>query len=83
MWFKFRFAYFFAAFLVGIVFCQLLAPPSEIVIKFPSPYNAGSVVYKHDDGCFKYDATKVECPIDRSLIKPQPLPHLQQGVAMT
>ena len=75
MWFRLRFIYFIAAFLVGILSCHLLSPAPDVVVKFPSPYNAGSVIYKHDenDGCFKYDANMVECPIDKSLIRPQPL----------
>lgn len=66
--------YFIAAFAVGLFYCYLTHPKPELVVKFPSPYNAGDIVYKDaDDSCFKYKADKVECPLDRSLIKPQPL----------
>ena len=71
--FRFRFGYFLAAFLVGLVFAYILSPENEVVIKFPSPVNAGSIVYDKGDGeCFKYVAEKNECPIDRDLVKPQP-----------
>ena len=75
MWFKFKFMYFLGAFLVGLAFTYILAPPNEVVIKFPSPYNAGKVVYKSDDvkdACYHYDASMVECPVDKARIKPQP-----------
>lgn len=43
-------------------------------MKFPSPYNAGNITYK-DKGsnCYKYEATKTECPKDKGLIKEQPI----------
>lgn len=66
--------YFFIAFAVGMLFCYVLAPPPTIVIKFPTPYNADSVVYKDNaDTCYKYSADSVSCPRDASIIKPQPI----------
>jgi hypothetical protein len=66
--------WFFGAFALGLLVCYLLAPTPEVVVKFPSPYNAGHVVYKDKaDNCFKFDASKVACPRDRALIKPQPI----------
>jgi len=65
--------YFFLAFAVGILFCYLTKPKPQMVIKFPSPLNAGKVVYKEDDSCFTFQASKVSCPMDKSLIKPQPI----------
>lgn len=71
---KLRFGYFFAAFAVGLFFCYVLTPPPEVVIKFPTPYNAGAVRYKNDaDTCYVYRADKVACPFDRTMIKPQPV----------
>lgn len=66
--------YFFISFAIGILFVYILSPKPEIVMKFPSPYNAGSVVYRDkNDTCYKYNASKTECPLDKNLIKPQPL----------
>lgn len=66
--------YFFAAFAVGLLVCYLITPPPEVVVKFPTPYNANQVVYKDKaDGCFKIGADKVPCPRDRSIIKSQPI----------
>jgi hypothetical protein len=65
---------FVAAFAVGMLFIYLTAPTPEVIVKFPTPWNAGNVVYHHDhaDTCFVYKANKAVCPADRSLIKQQP-----------
>jgi hypothetical protein len=65
---------FLIAFAVGILFIYLATPPPDVVIKFPTPWNAGDVVYRQDttDTCFVYKADKSTCPMDRSLIRPQP-----------
>ena len=66
--------YFFLAFAVGLLLCYVTNPKPEVIIKFPSPYNAGKIVYKDKaDSCYKYSASQVACPIDKSLIKPQPI----------
>lgn len=66
--------YFIVAFAVGLLFCYITHPKPNVVMKFPSPVNAGQVTYKnHDDSCYKYKAEKVSCPTDRNLIKPQPV----------
>lgn len=66
--------YFFLAFAVGLFYCYLTSPKPEVIVKFPSPWNVGKVTYKNkDDTCYKYDAEKVTCPLDKSLIKPQPV----------
>lgn len=67
--------YFILAFTVGLFVCYLSHPKPEVVVKFPSPYNVGSVTYKDDenDSCYMYRADKTECPRDPSLIKEQPV----------
>jgi hypothetical protein len=71
---RLRPVYFFAAFAVGLLFCYLVTPPPEIVVKFPSPFNAGRVTYQdRAQNCFQFDASKVSCPKDRGLVKPQPI----------
>lgn len=65
---------FFAAFAIGLLVCYISTPKPQIVVKFPSPSNAGMIQYKNDDyGCFKFEAEKVACPLDKSLIKAQPI----------
>lgn len=55
--------WFFLAFGVGLLACYILAPGREVVVRFPSPQNAGKVVYRDDAdaSCFVYDATPVDC----------------------
>ena len=66
--------YFIIAFAVGLFFCYIMHPKPDIIVKFPSPYNAGQVVYvDNDNSCYKYKADKVECPLDKSKIKAQPI----------
>ena len=66
--------YFFISFAIGILFVYILSPKPEVVVKFPSPYNSGNVVYKDkNDTCYKYQSEKTECPLDGKLIKPQPI----------
>lgn len=65
---------FVLAFAVGMLFIYMFSPKPEVVVKFPTPWNAGNIVYHHDnaDTCFVYKASKAVCPADTSLIKPQP-----------
>ena len=67
--------YFFLSFAIGLLYCYVTNPKPEVVVKFPSPYNAGKVLYrdKKDDTCYKYKAEKVVCPINKGLIKSQPI----------
>lgn len=64
---------FFMSFAIGLLYCYVTTPPPEIVYKFPSPLNSGKVVYKESNNkCYKYNAEKVACPINRNIIKMQP-----------
>lgn len=66
--------WFFLAFGIGLLICYVLTPAPEVVVKFPSPYNAGNVVYRDkSDTCFTYMANEVACPRDKSTIKMQPV----------
>lgn len=65
---------FFIAFAIGLLMCYATQPTPEVVVKFPSPFNAGDITYSDkSNNCFKFKAEKVSCPIDKSLIKPQPI----------
>lgn len=68
--------WFFAALTVGLLYVYVVTPRPEVVVKFPSPYNAGSVVYTDkNDQCFKYRADAVDCPANKALIRHQPISH--------
>lgn len=66
---------FFIAFAIGMLFIYAVTPTPEVVMKFPSPWNSGKIVYTSDtdNSCYVYRAKKSECPIDNNLIYPQPL----------
>jgi len=59
---------------VGLLYVYLTTRSPEVVIKYPTPENAGKIVY-HDsnDVCYKYRAEKVACPVDKSKVKQFPI----------
>jgi hypothetical protein len=66
--------WFFTAFAVGLLLCYIMTPPPEVVVRFPSPFNAGKVLYKDKaQNCFTYNASEVTCPDDGSKVRPQPV----------
>ena len=65
---------FFISLAVGFFAIYIMAPAPQVVVKFPSPHNAGKIVYRDEaNTCFVYKADAVECPVNKSLIKPQPV----------
>jgi hypothetical protein len=66
--------YFILAFATGLFFAYISQPTPEIVYKFPSPHNAGQVVYHDKNGqCYKYKYEEVKCPSNDNNVKPQPI----------
>ena len=66
--------YFFISFAIGLLLVYIMQPAPKVVVKFPSPYNAGHVTYKDSsDSCYKYDATEVSCDASGVVVKSQPL----------
>lgn len=65
--------YFMLAFATGLFICYITEPKKEIILKFPSPINAGKIIYKgkNHDECYKYKVESLSsCPKDA---KPQPV----------
>jgi len=61
---------FLVALCVGLFYTYLSTPYPKIVIKYPTPFNAGKVTYVDDaDVCYKYSVREVDCPEDKSTIK--------------
>lgn len=59
---KLNFFALIISFCIGILYVYISSPPPSVVMKFPSPFNAGKVVYKNKlDECYKYEYEKVEC----------------------
>jgi hypothetical protein len=62
MKFKFKPVYFFVALTIGLIACYVMAPTPTVVVKFPSPFNSGKIVYRDtSENCFEFKAQKVKC----------------------
>jgi hypothetical protein len=51
----------------------MVSPAPHVVVKFPSPYNQDIVYRDKSNTCYKYQADKGSCPMDKSAIKSQPV----------
>ena len=61
---------FFISLAIGLFVSYIYSPPKKIVIKWPTPENAGKVIYKdYSESCYKYKAKEVDCPDDKDEIK--------------
>lgn len=55
---------------IGLFYTYIITPTPEIIIKYPTPFNAGKITYVDKNNvCYKYRVEKVKCPIDKSQIK--------------
>jgi hypothetical protein len=65
---------FLISFGIGMLFVYSFQPETKIIIKHPTPENAGKVIY-HDksENCYKYLATEIDCPSDNRLIMDHPI----------
>lgn len=71
---RLNFFYFILSFSIGLFICYITNPQPELILKFPSPTNAGKVIYKDKAGeCYAYKAEKVDCSNEKKDIKPQPI----------
>jgi hypothetical protein len=71
--FKFNIFAFIIAFSFGILYVYISAPKPQIIIKYPTPYNANKIVYRSSDSdmCYKYEVQEVKCSenaIDQPII---------------
>lgn len=65
---------FIIAFAIGLFYVYITIPPKKVIVKFPTPYNAGHVIYRDKaDSCFKFRAEEVSCPTNKREISRQPL----------
>ena len=64
---------FVIAFAVGMLYVYISAPPHQVVVKYPTPFNAGKVTYVDSAGhCFQYKVEKLAaCPKDTHKIRRQ------------
>jgi len=71
--FKFNIFAFIIAFSFGILYVYIASPKPQIIIKYPTPYNANKIVYRNpnSDMCYKYEVNEVKCSdnaIDQPII---------------
>lgn len=68
------FKVFLVSLSIGLLFAYLSTPPPTIIYVYPTPDNVNQMEYVDKaDNCFKFEATEVKCPSDRSLIKQIPI----------
>ena len=62
--------WFFMAFFIGMFLTYISTPLPDIMIKYPTPENAGNIIYRDSaDVCYKYSAEEVKCPADKTKIR--------------
>ena len=67
---------FFVAFCLGIFIVYISVPDPTIVIKYPTPDNVETNVYKDmSDTCYKYKAKEVDCGKYKNVIETE-LQHI-------
>lgn len=55
--------HFFVAFFIGMFMVYITVPLPEIIIRYPTPHNAGSIIYKDNaDMCYVYKEQEINCP---------------------
>jgi hypothetical protein len=70
---------FFIALAIGLFFTYIFSPPKKIIIKWPTPQNAGKIIYKDSaESCYKYKANEIPCPDDKSQIKDISIQYLDE-----
>lgn len=62
------------AFAFGVFISYIFTPTPKVVIRYPTPQNAGKVTYVDDAGvCYRYKAVEVGCPKDKDNVRQMPL----------
>lgn len=65
-----------SSFAIGVLFTYLVTPPPKVIVKFPSPFNAGRILYRdRSDTCYKFKSDAVDCSAHtmNDVVVPQPL----------
>jgi hypothetical protein len=71
---RLNYLYLVASFAVGLAIMMLTVPKPRVVVKFPSPDNVDTHVYKGSDNtCYKIAADEEECPSDGKQVRSQPV----------
>tara|TARA_B100001057_G_C22333502_1_gene750482 strand:+ start:185 stop:415 length:231 start_codon:yes stop_codon:yes gene_type:complete len=71
---KFNTLFFLIGFTLGIIYIYATNPDKKVVVKHPTPQNAGKIVYRDKvNNCYKYRAEEVQCPEDPNEMLDHPL----------
>jgi hypothetical protein len=66
--------YFILGLFIGLLYSYFKGTDPQIVYKYPTPDNAGKIVYQDKAGvCYKYRSEMIDCPVDKSLMTKQPV----------
>lgn len=64
----------FIGLVIGFIAILMIKPEKGIIYKYPTPQNAGKIVYKDKNGvCYKYSSKEVNCDSNESRLKDFPL----------
>ena len=59
---------------IGIIGILFVKPTQNVIYKYPTPENAGKIVYKDkNDVCYVYKEQQVDCDKNESKLKDFPL----------
>jgi hypothetical protein len=65
---------FVAGLIIGFIAIILIKPEKNVVYKYPTPDNAGKIIYKDKNNiCYKYNAKQLDCDKNESRLKDYPL----------
>jgi hypothetical protein len=65
-----RIVYVIVGIVLGIVGILMIDPEKTVVYKYPTPENAGKIIYKDKNGvCYKFSSNSVNCDKNESKLK--------------
>ena len=65
---------FLISLVLGAIFIHMSAEPTETVLVYPTPENAGKYQYIDKSGnCYHYKAEKLPCPKEKKLLQRIPI----------
>ena len=79
MEFRYRLIIFLVCFSLGMLYVYMITPHRRAIVKYPTPFNAGKIVYKdeQDGTCYRYKAQQTDCPAKGAV--PQPFTTMPTG----
>ncbi len=69
-----KLSYLAIGIIIGIIGVYFIKPTQNIIYKYPTPENAGKIIYKDKNGiCYKYSSKEVDCDKNVARLKNYPL----------